>query len=108
MDEVLIRAAEIIDEDGFYQARHGKGEGGTVCLVIAVQRALCEKHYYLGAALAPSGSHLDSHLDRLCKHLHINASSHQLRVADLVKWNDAKDRTAEEVMKLLREVAEAE
>lgn len=81
--DVLLGAAEVIAERGWCQGRY-LDSSGAVCIEGSLRRAAQPSH---------------DHLFEACLAVDRNVGR------DIVAWNDAPGRTAEEVIAKLREVA---
>lgn len=99
--DIYRRAAEIIDERGWHQGWYSDPDGQRVCL--------------LGACAVACGATFDPRNDQPCPEFDDSADHKRWFaawdaltpfVAHLSAWNDAADRTAEDVKALLLEAAE--
>ena len=86
VSECLRRAAEIIEERGWWQGINGIGPKGQVCVLRAINVSAGDRP----KTFVKSIIRLETWLNRL----------------GIAKWNDHPDRTKDEVLKALREAAE--
>lgn len=86
--KTLLEAAEIIKKNG-----HRKGAAGSMGTARCVVGAICEAGFH-------AGGRSQSVIDEACNRVQ------QLVVpTNIVDWNDAPERTADEVIKALQEAA---
>ena len=111
MDEVLIKAAELLDESDWYRAYEVVflGEKRYLCLVSAINRSYCQSSsddIHLGG--------LVHYHQRVAKFLNLpfdeNSQGYVASIEAteaLIQWNDGVAQSKEEVIKVLREAAES-
>lgn len=97
-NDVLLKAAELIEDNGLYQSGSDSTNPCRTCVVIALDDAALFYKVSLREAT-----------QLVCKvadHLGLSYLKNPNTV--IFKWNDTPGRTAEEVVRVLREVAELE
>lgn len=93
-ESVLLRAAEIIRERGLHKGSYGRA-GKAVCAMGAIHEAECG---YWAPADRVFSTQAAMRLQML-----LNETDERL---DILRWNDAPDRTADEVVATLRAAAQ--
>lgn len=91
--EILAKAADVIDEVGWYQGDLYDPHGTGMCLLAAMYAAA-------GVDMAKA---TPGEADVI--HTSVEALQGRLGGASVIDWNDDSDRTAEEVTSALRECA---
>jgi hypothetical protein len=98
--QLLNRAADILDERGWFQGNY-VGATGCVCALGARHLAVTELDGNPTRATFATGAEFETALDRIYGALQTDSTD---GIAD---WNDAEGRTKEEVQELLRRAAKA-
>jgi hypothetical protein len=94
--DVLDRAADVIVERGHHKGSY-EGWDGTVCAGGALRVAITGKPFTRFTGAGEAVTYMSAR-DRLC----------DLLGSPIARWNDAPDRTADEVIAALREAARRE
>lgn len=127
-EDLLLKAAEIIERDGWYQGYYyempeGNGISGTadwykrdhaasrtapVCALGALRRAAYGHSSYLEGGREPRG--LKAAAEKLSKLMPLTAVEREagLEHMPISSWNDKPERTAEDVILALKQAAHSE
>lgn len=95
---IAARAAEVVEERGHTKGRSMDSKTGCVCLVGGIYQALAD-HNVRGHAAEDTDSLIREYLVAMLKLPNPTGWS-------VPEWNDAEERTAEEVIAALKNVSE--